>query len=207
MSDPSGDTRGTSGDQPAEADPDQAAEQPAGEADSSSLAGAHRARRRPAGLTRRALLGAGVVVVAGGVGAGIAAGQPRHRPEEHRPSAPAELHAALDRELSLLAGLDAALHATPAPGAPTTVLRAARADHTAHATALRSAIVAYPAPAASNTSPTAPLAAAPTVAQLRAAEIMAGRTAAGESAALTGADAALLASIAACEATHAELLA
>ena len=180
---------------------------PADEPGSARSAGSHRVARSSAGLSRRALLGAGVVVVAGGVGAGIAAAQPRRRRVDHRPGAPAELHAALDRELTLIAGLDAALQGTPAPGAPSTVLRAAQADHAAHATALRSAIAAYPAPDASSTSPTAPLAAAPTVAQLRAAEIMAGRAAAGESAALTGADAALLASIAACEATHAELLA
>jgi hypothetical protein len=148
-------------------------------------------------ITRRALLGAGVVVAAGGIGAAVAALQPRRRPPAP-PAPPRQLSEALAREQSLVAGLDAALPARPE-------LRQVRDDHAAHAAALRQAIARYPAPASSPISVGPPPAAAAT-AQLRAAELTAAKAAAAESAALAGAEAALLASISASETTHAELL-
>lgn len=148
-------------------------------------------------ITRRALLGAGVVVAAGGIGAAVAGLQPRRRPPAP-PAPPRQLSEALAREQLLVAGLDAALPARPE-------LRQVRDDHAAHAAALRQAIARYPAPASSPISAGPPSAAA-TTAQLRAAELTAAKAAAGESAALSGAEAALLASISASETTHAELL-
>jgi hypothetical protein len=71
--------------------------------------------------------------------------------------------------------------------------------------ALRSAVDAYPAPAPS-VSPTPERSGASSRPELLAAEQAAARDAAAESAALRGADAALLASISAAESTHAELL-
>jgi hypothetical protein len=160
---------------------------------------------RPAILSRRSLLGAGAVLAAGGAGAGIAGLRPeRRRPAAH-PDASAALRSALAREESLRSGLDAALRR----GSERAVeLRAARDDHAVHATALRSAISAYPAPSASTTPLAAPPSSVtPTIAQLRAAEVAAAGSAAAESTSVAGADAALLASISACEATHAELFA
>jgi hypothetical protein len=147
-------------------------------------------------ITRRALLGTGVVAAAAGIGAAVAGLQPRRRPPAP-PAAPRQLSEALAREQSLIANVDA-LDARPG-------LRQVRDDHAAHATALRQAIAHYPAPAPPFASASPPPAAG-TTGQLRAAELAAARAAAAESAALTGAEAALLASISASEATHAELL-
>ncbi len=149
-------------------------------------------------ITRRALIGTGVVVAAGGIGAAVAGLQPRRRPQAP-PAAPPQLSDALAREQSLVAHLDAALAARPE-------LRQVRNDHAAHAAALRQSIASYPAPASPPVSSGPPPVAA-TTAKLRASELAAAKAAAAESAALTGADAALLASISASEATHAELLA
>jgi len=149
-------------------------------------------------ITRRALLGTGLIVAAGGIGAAVAAVQPRPRPPAP-PAAPRQLSEALAREQALVANLDAALGARPE-------LRQVRDDHAAHAAALREAIARYPAPASPGIS-TPPPPAGATTARLRASELAAAEAAARESAALTGADAALLASISASEATHAELLA
>jgi hypothetical protein len=149
-------------------------------------------------ITRRALLGAGLVVTAGGIGAAVAGVQPPPRPAAP-PAAPRQLSQALAREQALVANLDAALAARPE-------LRQVRNDHAAHAAALRQAIARYPARASPLTSALPPPIGAMT-ARLRASELAAAKAAATESAALTGADAALLASISASEATHAELLA
>jgi hypothetical protein len=149
-------------------------------------------------ITRRALLGAGVLAAAGGIGAAVAELRPRPRPPVP-PAAPQQLSEALARERSLVANLDAALATRPD-------LRQVRDDHAAHAAALRQAIARYPALASPLTS-ASPRPEAGTSAQLRDSELAAARAAAGESAVLTGADAALLASISASEATHAELLA
>src|SRR5215469_2067459 len=96
-------------------DPADPTDSPADPVDSPVEGLGHRAGS--AVLSRRTLLGAGVVVVAGGIGAGIAVAQPRRKRTDNRLGAPAPLHAALGREVSLLAGLDAALHGTPAPSA------------------------------------------------------------------------------------------
>jgi len=160
---------------------------------------------RPAILSRRYLLGAGVVLAAGGVGAGIAGISSVRRPAAAATEVPTQLHGALAREQALVAGLETALRRNTG-AIPAVALRAARDDHAAHAAALSSAISAHPGPSSSSTPPPSPPAAAPTIAQLRAAELAAAGAAAAESSALAGPDAALLASISACEATHAELL-
>jgi hypothetical protein len=148
-------------------------------------------------ITRRALVGTGVVVAAGGIGAAAGWLQPLRRPPGPQ-AAPRQLSDALAREQSLVADLDAVLRARPE-------LRQVRDDHAAHARALRQAITRYPAPAPPLPRVSPPPTARGT-AQLRTSELAAARAAAVESAALTGADAALLASISASEATHAELL-
>ncbi|MCW2494796.1 hypothetical protein [Jatrophihabitans sp.] len=147
------------------------------------------------------------VLLAGGAGATVAMLRPlsRHRATPKQP--PAALTAAAAVEAVLLRDLDRAIAAAPANG---TVLRQLRADHAAHLAGLTAAIrVAVfdgttPAPSASSTPPLAPLR---STAQLRAAETAAARAAAAGALTLTGDDAALLASISACEASHAELLA
>lgn len=139
------------------------------------------------------------MVVAGGVGAVVGVFVSEGRPVADGPTAPQSLRQALNREVALVADLDAALRRGAGPAA---ALRAVRADHAAHAAALRSTLAAYPAPAPTPSTATP----SPTLARLRAAELAAAHAAAAESAALTGADAALLASISACEATHGELL-
>jgi hypothetical protein len=145
------------------------------------------------------VLGAAAVVATGGVGAvvGVFVSEGRATPERATPPAP--LRQALERELALVAGLDSALRRG---AGSTAALQAVRADHVAHAAALRSTLAAYPAPTPATPRPTP----TPTQSGLRAAELVAARAAAAESAALTGADAALLASISACEATHGQLL-
>jgi hypothetical protein len=85
------------------------------------------------------------------------------------------------------------------------VIAQARADHAAHLHALRRVQASLPKPAhrpARQKVHGTPR----TQAQLRAAETAASVTAAKRAAGLDGAVAVLLASIAACEATHAELL-
>jgi hypothetical protein len=156
--------------------------------------------RRSAVLTRRALFGAGVVVLAGGAGAAIAGIQPTRGRDREPRDATVPLEQALAREQALVAGLEAAVRGGLGPAI---AVQAARNDHLAHAAALRSAIAPR---AATSRSSAPPSATNPTVAQLRHAEVAAARAAASESAALAGAHAALLASIAASEATHAEVL-
>jgi hypothetical protein len=148
------------------------------------------------------MLGAGAVVAAGGIGTLVAAVQPRHQGATSRVEPPPTLTGALAREDALVAGLDATLHGDSALGARLLPLRD---DHSAHAAALRSALAAYPTASPSPSPSAAPT--APTLTALRAAELAAARSAAEDSLALRGADAALLASISACEATHAEMLA
>jgi hypothetical protein len=150
-------------------------------------------------ITRRSVLGAAAVVATGGVGAVVGVFVSEGRATSERAVAPAPLRQALERELALVVDLDSALRRGAGPAA---ALRAVRADHAAHAAALRSTLGAYPAP----TPPTVTSSSTPTLSGLRAAELAAARAAAAESAALTGADAALLASISACEATHGQLL-
>ena len=146
-------------------------------------------------------------LVAGGA-AGVGAGFLRTRRHRRRPQAPpAALRDALAAEQQLLAVLDASIRAHPELR---TTLMPVRRDHVAHAAALRNALRPYRSvtPAtASATASAGPRVPARGRAALAAAETAAAATATRHAAALTGADAALLASIAACEATHAEVLA
>lgn len=90
-------------------------------------------------------------------------------------------------------------------GAPSVrrLLTAARADHAAHLSALEDLLTAYRTPSPSPS----PVPGTPrTLAQLRSAEQQAATAAGTRADASSGARAALLASIAACEASHAELL-
>jgi hypothetical protein len=158
---------------------------------------------------------AGVAVVsAAGIGSAIAA--LAELPARHRTGAgsvaitpspqtvtPAALLTALAREKQLITRT--ALARTARPDDP--VLPALLTDHQAHAAAIEAAMAAS-LPTRATASPSASAsAAAPTSGQLKADEQAAHDAAAAESATLHGAAAVLLASIAACEAGHVELLA
>jgi hypothetical protein len=153
----------------------------------------------PSGVSRRWLLGGGAAVLVG-AGAGVGAEFLRHRSPTPLPPAPSALTAAAAAERALIADLTAT---TGGSAEVRAVITRARANHTAHLAALDALLTAYrrPAPAASP-RPGTPRSRA----QLRAAESAAATAAAGRADTLAGAQAALLASIAACEATHAELL-
>lgn len=164
------------------------------------------------GISRRHLLAAtgltgAALLAAAGIGSAVAAlaDLPRRSRDEVpalAPSAtpgltgPSQLVMALARERELLANLAAAQRAQPGQ----VVLANLADDHRAHAQALATAIGAAPP-----MDPTA-AAIAPSIDQLKAAEQSAHDAAATDSASLRGADAVLLASIAACEAGHVELL-
>jgi hypothetical protein len=146
------------------------------------------------------LIGTGLAVL--GAGGGVAVGLlTHHEPSEVDIPDPKVLRAAVQAEQDLLAGLSGGV-----PDVPSDLLRALRADHQAHLTALRASV------AVALGSPSPSLAPAPrspgsnSRVRIRALEAAAAQAAAHRAAALTGPDAALLASIAACEATHAELL-
>lgn len=149
------------------------------------------------------------MVAGAGAGVGIEFWRDHPKPAARRQHAPAALRAALAAEHELIAGLDASLSAA---GTAAAALRQVRADHAAHARALAAAVAEAGGapPGAKGTAPdaasTARAAAPRSVAQLRQAESDASRRAAKRAGALSGRDAALLASIAACEASHAELL-
>ena len=154
-------------------------------------------------ITRRSVLVAGIVIAGGA--AGVAAGfvEPVRRQVNPERGAPAQLRITFEREQSLVAALAAAARELPASQG---VLDQVRADHAAHAAAIQSALAAYPA----STTPSTPAGTTSTsppssLARLRDAERTAARLAAAESKALSGANAALLASISACESVHAEL--
>src|SRR5690242_18311429 len=115
----------------------------------------------------------------------------------------AELHAARTAEDELIATLDAALkHA----GGHGSALRQLHADHKAHAKAIAALVadVLYPATPSASSAPLERPSGRVAVAAVRTAEMHASRVAAQRAAKLTGEAAVLLASIAACEATHAE---
>jgi hypothetical protein len=152
---------------------------------------------RPTLVTRRAVLwsGLGVAAAAGGAVAGVLL--PAH-PAGPRTQPPQPLLDALAAEQRLVAMHRAAV-TDPSLREP---MALARADHLAHVQAIHAMLAAF-APAAAVSSP-APGAA--TRETLRAAETQAASAAATRAAALTGRAAPVLASIAACEATHAELL-
>lgn len=127
------------------------------------------------------------------------------------PTVSQALRAAAQAERDLLATVAAALK--HAHGAHRAALQTLRADHTAHLRAIDAAVAdaLYPTAPSSTASPSAQHASPPPSGKVRIAEVRAGEqkaasAAAARAAALTGRDAALLASIAACEATHAELL-
>jgi hypothetical protein len=156
-------------------------------------------------MSRRAWLGsAGVVAAAASAGALVAL--VRLDPVSgHPPGAPDWLPAALAREQQLLHGLDAAVRADPTLGVRLAPLRA---DHAAHLQVLQVLSSRYgPTPAIAG-GPSAP-ASTPTptsVARVRQAELAASRATAAAALTAAGGDAGLLASIAACEATHAAVL-
>lgn len=166
----------------------------------------------PTAPSRRALLiGGGVALVAaggGGVAVGVA-GSSQHSPQKQPFVAhlAADLTAAVAAEHVLLATLDAAV--AHAHGSAKRVLRAIRDDHAEHLAALTAAVRddAFPAPVPkSSTSAPAPPSGKLRAADIRKIEQRAARAAAARAMRLSGRDAALLASIAASEATHAELL-
>jgi hypothetical protein len=154
----------------------------------------------PAGppVTRRTVLLGGLgVVTATAVGA-LAAIQSERGTGTAEP--PAELVDARRAEQALIESIDAS---SAHDSRLRTRLAAVRADHRAHFAALDAAIGGY-APVA---PPLAAHAPAPVdLAALRAAEQRAAVRAARTAAVLGGRNAALLASIAACEASHAELM-
>jgi hypothetical protein len=159
--------------------------------------------RRSTGVSRRGLLlgGAAVVVAAGG-GVAVAALRPIAKPDKPTGRPPADLVAALDSERLLIAAIDATTGGSPPVR---TALRQVRADHVAHQVALQAAVNTYPGALAGNPPSSPGAVAALTVAELRTAEERASARAATRAARLTGRQAALLASIAACESTHAVL--
>lgn len=154
------------------------------------------------GTSRRWFLAGAAAVLLGG-GAGVAAEFVHTRHPAAPPSPPgppAALSAAAVAERRLIADLDATTGGTPAVRQ---IIVAARADHADHLAALEDLLATYPAPGpAPDRLPGKPR----TRAQLRTAEQRASSAAARHAEALDGARAALLASISACEATHAELM-
>ena len=182
---------------------------------------AGRSTRAPAGqrrVSRRAvLLTGGAAVVAGGA-AGVAIATVRPLPTTHAPPAPAALTSALAAEEALLAQVQAVRSAPNGSGpALRPVLTTIENDHRAHRTALQAALAGYRAPqAATAWSPARPCPARPRRAgrahryRVRPAFLppneRAATAGAGRAAELTGRDATLLASIAACEASHATWL-
>jgi hypothetical protein len=148
-------------------------------------------------ISRRTLLGAAGLAVAGSTG--LTVGWLGPRPPRGGPSAPAWLIDAARREHDLLAGLDTALSARPGD----TLLGALRADHAAHVQTFDAALGGYPDSVAVASSG---VTVQPTRAMLRDAEVAAARDFARAAGVHVGAVAAVLASVAACEWTHVELL-
>lgn len=174
---------------------------------SDAVRGAVRAApgNRSGRISRRGLLvGGAAVVIAAGTGVAVGALQPLPEPDKPTGRPPADLVAALAAERVLIAAIDATTGGSPAIRI---ALRQMRADHVAHQTALQGAVEAYPEAPPSN-PPSSPggTVTALTVAGLRGAEEQASARAATRAARLTGRYAALLASIAACESSHAVLL-
>jgi hypothetical protein len=167
----------------------------------------HAAPPTPRGTSRRWFLAGGGAVVLG-AGGGVAAdllgtGSTRKPP----PRPPAALAAAAEAERALIADLDAT---TGGSAEVRAVIVQARADHADHLAAVTALLAPFRRPAGTpSPGPSAAAGTPRTLAQLRAAEQSASASAARRAAGL-GAKAAtaatLLASIAACEATHAELL-
>jgi hypothetical protein len=162
-------------------------------------------KNRSPGVSRRGLLlGGAVVVAAAGGGVAVAALRPVAEPDKPTGRPPGELVAALAAERALIAAIDATTGGSPDVR---TALRQVRADHVAHQSALQAAVAAYPEAPASTTPASPGAVEALTVAGLRGAEQRASARAATRAARLSGRQAALLASIAACESSHAVLFA
>jgi hypothetical protein len=153
--------------------------------------------------TRRAFLAAGGLLVAGAAGGGVALGLSggTSAPAPLQPRVRAALVRAAIAEVDLIAAAERAMRA--ARGSARVTLRGVRRNHVAHLAAIRAAIAeaAYPA-----RPPRIRKHARQLTGALSAAEARAARAGARRALQLTGAPSALLASIAACEATHAELL-
>jgi len=145
------------------------------------------------------VLAGGLAVLAGG-GAGVGAAVLRHRPGHRSPPAPpADLVAAAETERRLIADLVATTGGT---ADVRFVIEQATANHRAHLAALEGLLAAYATPhVAPSRTPGRPR----TKGQLRGAEQSASGAAAARTLQLPGQQAALFASIAACEASHAEL--
>lgn len=149
--------------------------------------------------TRRWVLAGGLAVLAGG-GAGVgAAFLRRHR--THRPPAPpAVLVALAETERRLIADLDAT---TGGSAEVRVVIEQATANHRDHLSAIEGLLAQYRSAAAkASRSPGRPR----TKAELRSAESAAAAAAAGWAVRQGPSLAGLLASISACESSHAELL-
>lgn len=156
-------------------------------------------RPEPPRRTRRWFV-TGVAAVAVGGGAGVAVDFARGRPRRAEPKAlPGDLQAAIADERRLLARARA-VHGLPA-GVRAVLVR----DHEAHLAALTAAAAGYAAPE-HNTNATVSPPGAPDRDHQRLLETLAAQGAARRARSMTGDTAAVLASIAACEATHAELL-
>lgn len=156
----------------------------------------------PGGPARRWFLAAGVAALLGVSGGVIAELRTAHRAKTPPPPQPPEaLVAAAEAERALIADLDATTGGTPDVRR---VIVQARADHAAHLQALVAMLARFGhVPARQRRRPHGT---PRTLAQLRAAEQRAATVAGRRASALDGGYAAVLASIAACEATHAELL-
>ena len=149
-------------------------------------------------ISRRMLLTGGAAAVAGALG--VAVGVFRSSEPRGRPVPPSWLLAALAQERSLLDGLAG----VPADQVRPAVVSVIRADHAAHARALEQLVARYGGSAAATSS--GPSFGRVNRAQLRAAEQVAAGEAGKVAGSLFGANAALLASIAACEAVHGQVL-
>ncbi|HSY15064.1 MAG TPA: hypothetical protein VK816_03685 [Jatrophihabitantaceae bacterium] len=163
-------------------------------------------------ITRRLLLAGAGALVAGG--AGITAGELRPISGNAPTIPPPALLGVLATERALIASLQVALTAlTSATGDESAaLLTAVLNDHVAHRNALQALLAGYQLPStsslpASTHTSTSTSTSTSTRASIRRAEQQAATAARAASAASGTAGAALLASIAACEAGHAELLA
>lgn len=183
--------------------------------------------------SRRTILGTGLLAVGAagiGVGVGVATGSPAHRSPAERTKAgqrgvdapPAHnpvVVAAIERESTLLARLDRAVAANPSLAASATVLQA---DHRAHRQALQALLppagaaagTSLPATTSSATTPASatssggtPSVALSSIVDLKRWESTAAAAAAHDCMTASAQLAPLLASISACEASHAAWLA
>jgi hypothetical protein len=158
----------------------------------------------PRGTSRRWFLAGGAAVLLG-ASAGVLSDVLQDTANAPPPPAPGALLAAIAAERALIADLDATTGGTPPVRR---IIVQARADHAAHLAALVRLRAGFRSSSASpSPSPSPSVHGTPrTLAQLRTAEAQASTAAARHAAALDGGLATVLASIAACEASHAELL-